>query len=443
MQRIIPIIMMFFVLFMVKPSASSADSNLLFILDGSNSMWGQVDGVAKIVTAKEVLSKLLIDLPPDTKPGLMAYGHRTADCTDVEVLSSFGADSTEVLTKKLNTITPKGKTPIGYSLLKSGRLLERYKGQNNYVVLVSDGIETCGGDPCKTAGKLIEAGVDVRVHVVGFDVNKDERGQLECIASAGNGRYFHASSTKGLTEAIAEVKREVQVAQVKPKSVKTEPKKYFFDDFDGDELKNHWEVINPNPDAFIVEDGHLMLVGSKTGSLSDENIENFLRLTKPIPKGDWVATVKFNIEYQTLREVLVLGLYDDKKNFLAGRWITAAVCCPHMFIDIVAVKSAGGQETKFSKRLIQTASISLQWAQNLPQPLYMRITKKGRAYVISAKFEGEEQKWLNLQKLTSLRAKGNLAFGFTQRTPGNPDYDRIRGGESIALVDWVKIETLE
>ena len=56
--------------------ASAATTNMLFILDGSNSMWGQVDGVAKIETAKQVLGKLLSDLPAATQVGLVAYGHR-------------------------------------------------------------------------------------------------------------------------------------------------------------------------------------------------------------------------------------------------------------------------------------------------------------------------------------------------------------------------------
>ena len=51
-----------------------AETNMLFILDSSNSMWGQIDGTAKIATAKSVLGNLLTDLPADTKVGLMAYG---------------------------------------------------------------------------------------------------------------------------------------------------------------------------------------------------------------------------------------------------------------------------------------------------------------------------------------------------------------------------------
>ena len=423
------------------PALSSAETNMLFILDGSNSMWGQVDGVAKIVTAKDVLGKLLTDLPPETKAGLMAYGHRTADCTDVEVLSFFGSDSTAVLVKKLNAVVPRGKTPIGYSLLRSGRLFLGLKGQNNHIVLISDGIETCGGDPCKTTASLIKAGIDMRIHVVGFDVNKKERMQLECIARAGNGRYFHASSTKGLKEAIAEVKKEVQVAQVKPKPKpkpkKAEPKKYFFDDFDGDELKEHWEVINSNPDAFIVEDGSLLVVSSTAADLTKENVPNLFRLTKSMPKGDWTMTAKINFDLSTGRERIFFGTYNDKQNYILGGAQYVPGCCPNDQFAAYATKSTKGNITRFDKFLVGGGYAGFDIVKSrIIMPLYLRMKKEGRSYILSVKMgDTEKSKWVELPKMTSLRSKGGLAIGLYQT-------EKV-GGETTMKIDWVKIETLE
>ena len=59
------------------PKPGLAETNMLFILDGSNSMWGQVEGKAKIKTAQDVLADLIADLPKDTKVELMVYGHRS------------------------------------------------------------------------------------------------------------------------------------------------------------------------------------------------------------------------------------------------------------------------------------------------------------------------------------------------------------------------------
>ena len=63
-----------------------------------------------------------------------------------------------------------------------GTIAEMNKGDNNSIVLISDGIETCGGDPCAVAKKLTKDNIDFKVHVVGFDVSKKAKEQLECIA---------------------------------------------------------------------------------------------------------------------------------------------------------------------------------------------------------------------------------------------------------------------
>ncbi len=77
---------------LAAPSDVNAQNNMLFILDGSNSMWGKVEGQAKIKTAQDVLTDLMGDLSKDTKVGLMVYGHRSREsCDDIEILSSIGA----------------------------------------------------------------------------------------------------------------------------------------------------------------------------------------------------------------------------------------------------------------------------------------------------------------------------------------------------------------
>ncbi|MEE8280473.1 MAG: VWA domain-containing protein, partial [Alphaproteobacteria bacterium] len=120
------------------PKPGLAETNMLFILDGSNSMWGQVEGKAKIKTAQDVLTDLMADLPKDTKVGLMVYGHRSREsCDDIEILSSIGADGPAELVKKIRSIQPTGKTPIANALFGSLIAFSKFEGQNNHVVLIS------------------------------------------------------------------------------------------------------------------------------------------------------------------------------------------------------------------------------------------------------------------------------------------------------------------
>jgi len=314
-------------------------------------MWGQVGGVAKIKTAKNVLANMLEELPADTKAGLMAYGHTAKeDCKDVHVLAPIGSMDAKSLAGKLGSIVPKGKTPITYALETSAHQFPDLE-QNNQIVLISDGKETCGGDPCKAAAELTKKGLKVKVHVVGFDVSGKEREQLECIAKAGGGRYFNASSTEDFKVAIAEVKKEV--AHVKPKA-KAAYKEYFKDNFDGEDLKADWEILHPNPDNFIVEDDHLLSINSKAGNLSADNIENILRLMKPLPKGNWRATMKLNVDFYTGHEQIFFGLYNNKDNYLTSI-ISESIgsCYPggsySYHLVLKANKSLRGKVTKISK----------------------------------------------------------------------------------------------
>jgi len=194
---------------------------VLFILDASGSMWGRVEGKEKIVVAKEVMTNLVKELPEQIEVGLQAYGHRSkGDCNDIEVLVPVGGDKENVI-QAIQSINPKGKTPITRSFEAAGEKLKGVEEQTT-VILISDGKETCGGDPCTLVKSLRQRGIHVRVHVVGFDVNKKEREQLVCIADAGGGKYFTADNAEQLTVALTEVKREIVAA---PKVEESEPPK--------------------------------------------------------------------------------------------------------------------------------------------------------------------------------------------------------------------------
>lgn len=198
-------------------AAAAEDSpGVIFVLDGSGSMWGRIEGRTKIEVAKEIMVRLVDELPPEVQAGLVSYGHRTkGDCDDIETLAPLGSQNRAQLKAGINSITPKGKTPITHSLTLATDQLKQNEGDST-VVLISDGKETCGGDPCAAVRELLAHGVTAKVHVVGFDVSPEEREQLTCIAEAGNGRYFSADNANELNEALAEVKREVVEKAAEP-----------------------------------------------------------------------------------------------------------------------------------------------------------------------------------------------------------------------------------
>ncbi|MCR9106544.1 MAG: VWA domain-containing protein [Gammaproteobacteria bacterium] len=187
-----------------ESSAPDAPQDAILVLDASGSMWGQIDGVNKIVIAKDVVEGLVRALPKEQRLGLVAYGHRKkGDCNDIETLADVGADRAQLI-DQIRSLSPVGKTPLSRSVEHAATELN-YKKNAATVILVSDGLETCDVDPCALARSLEENGLDFTVHVIGFDVVERERKGLACIAQETGGTFLAADSADELTAALAEV----------------------------------------------------------------------------------------------------------------------------------------------------------------------------------------------------------------------------------------------
>ncbi len=199
-------------------------SRVMFILDGSNSMWGQIDGTAKITIAKEVMTDLITGWDESVPVGLMIYGHRRKDdCLDVETITTPDRIDRRPLIEKVQSISPKGKTPISLALTQASSELLLQRLQNPSIsnqtktslVLVSDGLETCNGDPCATARSLDIANPGTDVHVIGFDLTDEESAALQCIADASGGTFFRANNARDLQDAL---RKTVEIAGAAPDS---------------------------------------------------------------------------------------------------------------------------------------------------------------------------------------------------------------------------------
>jgi hypothetical protein len=175
------------------------------ILDASGSMLQRQGGVRRIDIAKQVLTKLVREtLPAGTPFALRVFGHKEADScrTDLEVpLSPLAAGAAASL---IGGIEAKNlaKTPIADSLALVGQDLGAAKGQR-LVILITDGEETCGGDPAQAIEKLKAAGIDVRVNVVGFAIDDANLKQtFRYWASVGGGSYFDAANSEELSQSL-------------------------------------------------------------------------------------------------------------------------------------------------------------------------------------------------------------------------------------------------
>lgn len=200
--------LLFSILFIAYASTATAqdNANTILVMDGSGSMWGQIEGVNKIVIAREVVGDLLDTFPDDQNLGLTVYGHRErGNCADIETVVSPARETKGQIRSAVNGINPRGKTPMTDAIIAAAQAL-RYTEERATVILVSDGIETCNPDPCAAARALEEAGIDFTAHVVGFDVTDPKAlAQMQCLAGETGGQFFTAANASELSTALTAV----------------------------------------------------------------------------------------------------------------------------------------------------------------------------------------------------------------------------------------------
>ncbi len=187
-------------------SCNIADRSVLLILDASGSMNAKLpNGETRIAVAQRAIKGVAGFIPPQAQLSLRMYGAQSAalhkNCQDTHLAVPFGAASAAggPITASVDATKAQGYTPIAYSLGQAANDFPA-DAKVRVIVLVSDGKETCAGDPVLAARAL--AGKGVTVHTVGFIVDTAARGQLQAIARATGGTYFDAPVGPELPETL-------------------------------------------------------------------------------------------------------------------------------------------------------------------------------------------------------------------------------------------------
>jgi hypothetical protein len=184
-------------------------ANIEIIVDASGSMLAQAEGSDKQrwQVAQEALTTLINSgaISERSYVVVRTYGRRRGnDCTDLEVAQGLSRFNAESLSGVIAGITPAigGMTPLGASLHAAADDLQAAEG-STAVILVTDGLESCNGDPVAEALTFAGGSDQRKVHVIGFTIDQqDARDKLRQIAEAGKGLYFDAGSSAQLAEAL-------------------------------------------------------------------------------------------------------------------------------------------------------------------------------------------------------------------------------------------------
>ena len=197
--------------------------NVELILDSSGSMEQDIGGgETRMQAAKRVMRDVIAAIPEreGINVGFRVYGHRgnnteagrAESCQSSELVVPIEGVDKEALNAQVDAATPTGWTPLTLSLERGAEdFAPPPAGTVNAMVMVTDGLETCGGDPCATARAINEGDVRAAIHVVGFGLTAEEQGTISCIAENGGGLNLSAANATELSTALFTILEELQV----------------------------------------------------------------------------------------------------------------------------------------------------------------------------------------------------------------------------------------
>jgi len=194
----------------LKKTYTSDKDVLMFILDGSGSM-GSFDnsGKIKMLAAKKMLKDISNQIDnTKTNVGLIGFSN---GCRSTKLLIEPSNNDLKHVVDVSNNINASGKTPLAQSIKTAGLVLKDIKKKVN-IIIISDGEETCGGNPIYEAKRLKATyGIDAKIYVVGYSVDNRTKYQLENLAKAGNGQYYAAKDANALNTIITNITDELKI----------------------------------------------------------------------------------------------------------------------------------------------------------------------------------------------------------------------------------------
>ncbi len=240
--------------------------NIGLVLDSSGSM-GQM--LEKNKTKMFFLKKMMKEFVGQqwklrNKVGVRVYGARVkGKCDDIQMITPYTDHSLSKLEKSLETMAPLGMTPMHASMMLTVDEIKNMSGEKK-IVIVTDGEDTCGGDPCKTAEKIKKDKLDITFYVIalGFQGNSDALQKMSCL-----GDDIHmANDAESFSDAVTQVSSKINKNQ-------------------------NLKVISPNPDSPVY------LYRFEDGKKKLERIF-YAKSEQTVPVGEYEAVVMFKPPYK-------------------------------------------------------------------------------------------------------------------------------------------------
>jgi len=193
----------------------------------------------RMAAAKEVLTKSIESLRgvPNLELALRVYGHQSnvtntfQDCQDTKLEVAFGPANIDPIKNKIKGLQAKGATPIARSLEAAAADFPDTLARN-FIILITDGLESCDNDPCIVARKLRDKGVKVTPFVIGLGMDLSYLDKFECIGSytdAESKAAFENVLSNILSKALLNTTVQINLNTVVGKPLETDVSMFLYE----------------------------------------------------------------------------------------------------------------------------------------------------------------------------------------------------------------------
>jgi Ca-activated chloride channel family protein len=178
-------------------------TRILFVLDASGSMSARWQQFSRWEVATRLLTNIMDSLEnkPRVEVALRVYGHQTSrnggDCKDTKLEVPFGPESGRRIKTRLQKIKPLGNTPIAYSLSQAATDFPTDPLSRNILILITDGLENCNGDPCQVSFQLQKQHIFLKPFVIGLGLDVGMKDAFNCV-----GTYYDAEQEAAFSQAL-------------------------------------------------------------------------------------------------------------------------------------------------------------------------------------------------------------------------------------------------
>lgn len=341
-------------------------TRILLVLDASNSMnerWGHQ---SRILTAKEVLSNAVDSLRgvPNLELGLRIYGHQSPvtptfqDCEDSKLEIPFGVDNHQQILDKVRTTSAKGTTPIAYSLEMSADDFPD-NSSRNIIILITDGIEACDGDPCRIATKLKEKGITISPFVIGLGMDMTYLSHFDCYGnfrSAEDPVAFREVMKDVLNKALVNTTVQINLNTIHGRPLETDVTMFLYKAGTKELTHTYTHTMNHkgNPDTlFLDPDTQYDLLVKTLPPVQKKNIKiqkhthNTIKVDAPqgMLKIGFNQATKFNaVEVRVMEKgktnTLNVQKFDEIQQYIVGEYDLEILTLPRRYQRVTVNQSS-------------------------------------------------------------------------------------------------------